>query len=76
MSESLSELLDAAAVGQLLSVPKTWVLAQARAGKMPHVKLGHYTRFRRESVLAWVEGLETSGGPTAPRKHKPTVKRA
>jgi len=34
-------LIDAKAAGQLLGVPPTWLLAQARAGRIPHHRLGH-----------------------------------
>ncbi len=59
-------LLTAADVAALLSVPKSWPLEQARAGNIPHVRLGHYVRFRREAVLAWLDGLEQGQ-----RKHHP-----
>lgn len=47
-------LLDAKQAAALLGVPKSWVLAEARAGRCPHVKLGHYTRFQRDELLEWV----------------------
>jgi hypothetical protein len=37
-------LIDAKAAGRLLGVPHTWLLAQARAGRIPHHRLGHYVR--------------------------------
>ena len=49
-------LLDAEAAGELLGVPKSWLLAEARAGRIPHVKLGHYTRFDRAALLDWIDG--------------------
>ena len=36
-------------VAALLQVPVSWVYAEARAGRIPHVTLGHYRRFRREA---------------------------
>jgi hypothetical protein len=36
----LSPLLDATEAGRLLSVPASWVLAEARANRIPHVRLG------------------------------------
>lgn len=47
------ELLDAAAAGELLNVPKSWVLAEARAGRIPHVRLGRYVRFEPDALRAW-----------------------
>jgi hypothetical protein len=37
-----------ASARQLLGVPYTWLLAQARAGRIPHHRLGHYVRFDPE----------------------------
>jgi excisionase family DNA binding protein len=59
-------------VAELLNVPKGWPLEQARAGNIPHLKLGRYTRFRREAVLAWLDEVERGGGPSY-RKHRPRV---
>jgi excisionase family DNA binding protein len=71
MSED--RLLDAPAVAELLSVPVSWVRQETRAGRMPVVPLGRYRRYRRSAVVAWVEGLESNGGATQPRKHSPRV---
>jgi hypothetical protein len=49
-------LLDADQAGELLNVPASWLMAQARASRVPHCKLGHYTRFQRDELLAWVDG--------------------
>jgi len=46
-------LLNAEQAGELLNVPASWLLAQARKDRIPHVKLGHYTRFERERLLDW-----------------------
>jgi excisionase family DNA binding protein len=46
-------LLDARAAGALLGVPHTWVLAEARADRIPHVRLGRYVRFDGEALEAW-----------------------
>lgn len=47
------ELIDAGAAGEMLNVPKTWVLAEARAGRIPHVRLGRYVRFEPEELRVW-----------------------
>jgi len=60
-------LLDDDQAGDLLCVPASWMLAQARAGRVPHVKLGHYVRFKRDELLAWVEARTTGPRPKAPR---------
>jgi excisionase family DNA binding protein len=46
-------LIDARAAGDLLGVPYTWVLRQARADRIPHVRLGRYVRFDADQLLAW-----------------------
>jgi excisionase family DNA binding protein len=47
-------LLDAKAAGELLGVPASWLLAQARAGRVPHHRLGHYVRFSAEDLREWL----------------------
>ena len=53
-------LLTADEVAALLRVTRTWVYAEARAGRIPHVRLGRYVRYRRSAVEAWVEQLEAA----------------
>jgi excisionase family DNA binding protein len=65
-------LLDAAEVAELLNVPKSWPLEQARAGRIPHVRLGRYVRFRESAIVAWVEELEEAGSAGVRyRRHGP-----
>jgi hypothetical protein len=52
-------LVDAADAATLLGVPATWLLAQARSGRIPHQKLGHYVRFDIDRLIAWLEDNET-----------------
>ncbi len=68
-------LIDAKAAGELLAVPHTWVLEQARHDRIPHVRLGRYVRFDADQLLAWARnrargpaypvGSNTQGGPGA-----------
>jgi len=53
--QTICPLLDADQVAALLNVPASWVRAEARAGRIPNVQLGHYRRFDREELLAWVD---------------------
>lgn len=53
-SRPFSPLIDARAAGRLLGVPHTWLLAQARAGRIPHHRLGHYVRFNAEDLARWL----------------------
>jgi excisionase family DNA binding protein len=52
------ELLDAEAVAEMVGMSRDWIYAEARAGRIPHVKLGRYTRFRREAVEDWIRQQE------------------
>jgi excisionase family DNA binding protein len=63
-------LLNAAEVAKRLSVPETWVRAETRAGRMPHVKLGRYRRYDWSAVVAWLE--ERRAGQW--RKHQPSIR--
>lgn len=49
----MTPLLDAEAAGQLLNVPPSWVLAEARADRIPHVRLGRYVRFSADELTSW-----------------------
>lgn len=62
-------LLDAAEVAERLNVPETWVRAETRAGRMPHIALGRYRRYDWSAVIAWLE--DCRGGTW--RKHRPSL---
>jgi len=47
-----SPLLDAKVAGALLGVPATWMLSEARADRIPHVRLGRYVRFDADELQA------------------------
>jgi excisionase family DNA binding protein len=57
-------LVSAQDAAKLLGVTDTWLLAQARAQRIPHQKLGHYVRFDIDRLIAWLEENETQ-----PRSH-------
>lgn len=46
-------LLNAEQAGELLNVPPSWVLAEARANRIPSVRLGKYVRFDAEDLRVW-----------------------
>ena len=54
--EARRSLLDANQAASLLNVPPTWLMTQARAGRVPHCKVGRYTRLNRDELLALVDG--------------------
>ena len=60
MNES-RPLIDAKAAGELLGVPHSWILKEARADRIPHVRLGRYVRFEAEVLEAWAR--QRSRGP-------------
>ncbi len=62
-------LIDAKAAGRLLGVPHTWLLAQARTGRIPHHRLGHYVRFNAEDLKQWLQ--ETRQGPLQAGEARP-----
>jgi hypothetical protein len=37
----------------MLNVPPSWVLAEARADRIPHVRLGRYVRFEADELTVW-----------------------
>jgi excisionase family DNA binding protein len=61
-------LIDAKAASTMLGVPHTWLLAQARAGQIPHHRLGHYVRFDPDDLKDWLK--ETRSMPTANGFHR------
>jgi excisionase family DNA binding protein len=51
----VGQLLDSEGAGHLLNVPASWVLSEARRGRIPHIRLGaRYVRFDRDDLLGWV----------------------
>jgi excisionase family DNA binding protein len=52
---AFTPLIDAKAASTLLGVPYTWLLAQAREGKIPHHRLGHYVRFNPDDLQTWLK---------------------
>jgi hypothetical protein len=66
-------LLDAQAVADLLAVDVSWVRSAAREGAIPSIPLGRWRRYRRASVLAWLDQLEQPGRPTRLRSVSPRV---
>ncbi len=62
---SFARLIDAKAAGEMLGVPHTWLLAQARNRNIPHHRLGHYVRFNPEDLRDWLK--ETRQTPSGSR---------
>jgi excisionase family DNA binding protein len=62
-------LLTAPDVAELLSVPVSWVREHTRSGRIPHVQLGRYVRYREATLLTWVAEQEAG----AFRRHHPRI---
>lgn len=60
----MTAFIDAKAAGELLGVPHTWVLEQARHDRIPHVRLGRYVRFEADALLTWARNR--TRGPVYP----------
>ena len=60
-----NHLLHAEDVARILGVPRTWVYAETRAGRIPHVTVGRYRRYRLEAVEEWI--AEHERGPVRRR---------
>jgi excisionase family DNA binding protein len=52
--------LTADEVAERLGMRTDWVWAQARAGRIPQVRLGRYRRFRESALEAWICTLEAA----------------
>ena len=50
---AVTSLLDAKGAAELLNVPASWILAEARADRVPHVRLGRYVRFDADELREW-----------------------
>jgi len=62
-----ARLLDARQVAEVLGVPDTWVRAEARAERIPHVRFGRYVRFDPAAVATWWREEHTHGPRSAGR---------
>jgi excisionase family DNA binding protein len=51
-------LLDVEEAAQLLGLTPRHISALARAHEIPHLRIGRYLRFRRESLEHWVRERE------------------
>lgn len=54
-------LLIAAEVAEFLAVKESWVREATRDGRLPHLRLGRYRRYRLEDVERWLEEQQAGG---------------
>jgi excisionase family DNA binding protein len=60
------KLLDAKGAAELLNVPASWILAEARADRIPHIRLGRYVRFDADQLREWCQSH--GRGPQRPAR--------
>jgi excisionase family DNA binding protein len=53
-----NRLMTAQQVAELLEVDPSWIYAETRAGRFPHVRVGRYRRFKLSAVERWIEDHE------------------
>ena len=66
MSED--RLLTAGEVADLLQVKVSWVREATREGRLPHICLGRYRRYRRTEIIAFID--DQRRGPLVGRPHR------
>jgi excisionase family DNA binding protein len=54
-------LLLAKEVAERLAVPESWVREATRDGRLPHLALGRYRRYRWAEIEAWLEEQRSGG---------------
>ena len=54
-------LLVASEVAELLAVKESWVREATRDGRLPHLRLGRYRRYRREDIERWLADQQAGG---------------
>lgn len=59
---SSDALLTAAEVADVLRMTPSWVYAETRANRLPHLRLGRYVRYRRSAIVEWLDRVERGGG--------------
>lgn len=63
-------LLTADEVAALLQVTCSWVYAETRKRRIPHLRLGRYVRYRRSAIDAWIEEVERSSAIVRPSRRR------
>jgi excisionase family DNA binding protein len=54
-------LLNAAEVADFLAVKESWVREATRDGRLPHLRLGRYRRYRLEDIERWLSDQQAGG---------------
>jgi excisionase family DNA binding protein len=64
------QLLTAQELSEELGVRLSTIYYWSHIGFIPTIKLGRLIRFRRSSVLKWLEKMETKGRATRKNKNR------
>jgi excisionase family DNA binding protein len=63
-------LLVAREVAALLAVPESWVREATREGRIPHLRLGRYCRYREHEIHNWLDAQTAGPGSPASKRGK------
>ena len=55
------KLIGVKEVSETTGLPASWIYSQAAAGRIPHLKLGKYLKFRPQEIAAWLETHRRGG---------------
>lgn len=55
------KLLTADELAERWQVPRSWVYAASRTGRIPTLRLGHYCRYRLDAIEEWEAAHQTAG---------------
>jgi excisionase family DNA binding protein len=61
-------LLTAAEVAAFLAIKESWVREATRDGRLPHLRLGRYRRYRREDIERWLTEQQAGGRLALPAR--------
>ncbi len=61
-------LLTACEVAAFLAVKESWVREATRDGRLPHLRLGRYRRYRPEVLERWLEEQQAGGRLALPAR--------
>lgn len=54
----MKEYLTIDDLSQILSIKRATLYSKVSHGEIPHYKIGHLVRFKKEDIDSWLEGLK------------------
>ena len=67
MPDPEAEVLNITQAAEFLLCSRPWLQRAAKAGKVPHGRIGSNLRFSRSQLLAWLQAGGTYNGPAGPK---------